>query len=66
MTDTLSADYVKQALEAQGCTIEVQDAAAIAVNVAMQLDSAQAAYAALAFEAEPSLFAAALNQGATK
>ena len=66
MTDTLSADYVKQALEAQGCTVESQDATAIAANLAGQLASAQTDYAALAFETEPSLFSAALNQGATK
>ena len=56
MSEHASERYVTGALALQGVGVTPEDATAIAASLSAQLGGAAAAYAALAFEAEPSGF----------
>ena len=63
---TISADYVRELLAAQGYPIAAEAAAAIAATLTIQLNNAAGAYGRLAFEVEPSGFSGSLNGGAAR
>lgn len=62
MPQSVTADYVRATLAAQGCDIDPAAARAIADNLAMQGRATSPAYDRLAFETEPSGFLRALSE----
>ena len=66
MTDTLSAEFIRQMLDAQGVSVDTANAALIAANLGTQLGVASPGHDALAFELEPSAFEAAMRAGALR
>ncbi len=62
MPHSVTADYVRATLAAQGCEIDQAAARAIADNLAAQWLATSPAYDRLAFETEPSGFLRTLSE----